>query len=521
MKLERLPEYLLSVVVTILGLAFALYAGNLIGSGNTRNLMLIAGGLGFVAIGLLFKERIWVLIFLFWACNGRLLSTPFSLHDAGVLLAFSWFLIFKAFKRIRNKPNYGFADVLVFINLLYVVTMFIRNPVGGLALDSDTVGGRPYVNVAIAALAYWVLVRADVSLTMARRLPYLAIIGHLPGFIFSLGGLLAPSAVMPLARIYAGIEAVGGDLDLSSTGGSRLGFLRWISGGLLSLLVCIYRPFTLINPLYLGRFLAMVCVMICVLFSGFRSFIIYAGLIFSVTCLYRGKIGDMIKISVIAVPALVLFIAGQGVLYQLPFPIQRALSFLPGQWEESAQKSADGSSEWRFEMWQWMWEEEKYLKNWWLGDGFGYSRKTLEQNVAAANGGDYRAIQETFLITGEVHSGPLSTIRYAGGVGLVLYLLLAFIVVKTAHDLIIRCRGTPYFFPVLFIGVPMVFAPFFFIFIFGGYSLDLPNAIFHVGLLRLLERGFNRYLEEKKAEMAQRPSVMPALLDQRPTMLTR
>jgi hypothetical protein len=521
MRLDRLPEYFLSAVVTILGLVFALYAGSQIGSGNTRNLMMIGAGCAYILVGLLFKERIWILAFLCWICTGRFLSTPLSLHDAAILLSFSWFLIFKAFKLIKNKPVHGWIDVLVALNLIYVGTMFIRNPTGGLVLDSDIIGGRPYLSVAIAVLAYWVLVRADLSPKLAGRLPYLWFLAFVLPTLFSIISFFVPALVMPLARIYAGIDLVG-ELNLSADEGStRLGFLGGIGAYLFLVLACKYRPSTIFNPIYFGRFLLMLLACLMILLSGFRSVMISAGVMLIMAGLYQGRKGELIKLAVIGVPILGLLIAMQGTLLQLPFPVQRSLSFLPGKWDERAVTDAEMSSEWRYEMWRWMWNEEKYLKNWWLGDGFGYSQEVLNQNLAAVARGDYSAVQEGFLITGRVHSGPLSALRFSGYIGFALFLLLSLAITRMAHRMVLRTRGTPYGFAVLVICLPMItFLPFY-IFVFGAYEIDLATLIFYVGVLKLLERSFNRYLEEKASEQLENAKEMPELMDARPNLLAR
>ncbi len=520
MKLQRFPEYLISIVAILIGLVFALYAGKLLGSGNIRNLTLLTGVIAFIVIGLVFKQRIWILIFLCWPMTGRLFSMPASPHDISILLAFAWFLLFKAFKLVRNKPTYGLADLLVFINIIYIGIAYFRNPVGGLVMGTDSVGVRPYVDIALGAMTYWVIVRADVTTSLASRLPFLGLLSCIPNVLVNTLATFFPGAQTMLAHVYADIHEVSEQADFSAeSGNARIGFLREIGLGTISILSCLYRPSTLINPIYLGRFILMVFGCVAILLAGFRSYFIMAGLLFVVYNLYRRKGGELFRIGLIMGPLLILFVAMQGVLYELPFPVQRTLSFLPGRWNEGAKESAESSSEWRFEMWRIMWKEEKYLHNWWLGDGFGYSRQTFMDNQMAAISGDYRAYQETFLITGGVHSGPLSTIRYFGYIGLFLYLLLACLVARVAHRFILRARGTPYFFPVLFFGAPCIIKPLFFVAVFGAYQVDMPATLFSLGMLRLLERSFNRYRSEQEAAQADTKEI-PQLLDERPAMLT-
>jgi hypothetical protein len=525
MRLDRLPEYLLSILVTLIGLVFALYAGSQLGSGNTRNVMMVAGGCAYLLAGILFKDKIWILPLIFIPATGKVLSTPLTLSDATILLAFSWFLIFKAFKLIRTKPVYELSDVLVALNLVYIGIMFIRNPVGGLVLNSDLIGGRPYLSIFFATLAYWVFARAEVTTTLVRRLPYLCLLGVLPMLIVSVIAAVLPSATFAVARIYAGIDGMGG-MDVSVESGGRLRAFGPFGLTFGILLVALYRPVTFINPLYLKRMLMMMVAFGFILLSGFRSIMISFAMITVACSYYRGKVSDLLKVGVLLGPIAGLLLAMQGTLLDLPFPVQRTLSFLPLNWNPKAVEDAEHSTEWRIIMWKWMWNEEKYLQNWWLGDGFGYSKTVLLDDLAteARGGGEFN--HEAFLITGRVHSGPLSAIRFGGYVGLTLYVLLMLVIIRQASRFIRRTRGTPWFFPALYFAVPMtVYLPFFIV-IYGAYEKDLPKAIMWVGILKLLERSFNRYLEEeeekkKAAEEAKPPEAAPNLMDQRPAMLTR
>ena len=75
-----------------------------------------------------------------------------------------------------------------------------------------------------------------------------------------------------------------------------------------------------------------------------------------------------------------------------------------------------------------MWKEvlisDKYIENKLLGDGFGFTRRqyaTMQQLTQF--GGSTEDVQENAMITGGVHSGPISAIRY---VGVVVCVLAAF-----------------------------------------------------------------------------------------------
>ena len=93
----------------------------------------------------------------------------------------------------------------------------------------------------------------------------------------------------------------------------------------------------------------------------------------------------------------------------LPRPIQRTVCVLPGvEVDPTIQREADGSSEWRIQMWKAVLPEvPKYL---WLGKGLGinsveyWSEVNMEQSHGA--GGE----ATTFMMSGDYHNGPLSVI---------------------------------------------------------------------------------------------------------------
>jgi len=272
--------------------------------------------------------------------------------------------------------------------------------------------------------------------------------------------------------------------------GSRLSFLG--EGGITTIMaLCSYfRPMTIINPLYIWRFFLMALSMVFVFCSGFRGNLIVVIVAMIIGTYFRKRSSDLVTMTVIGIPLLAMTIAMNGVLFHLPLTAQRALSFLPGNWDANAKLNADDSTEWRVFMWKTMLNEKKYLKNRWLGDGFGYSR---EEWVAMQRLGAAGSDQENLLIVGQVHSGPLTAIRYVGIVGFALYMLLVIMMAVENWRLIRRCYGTPFFATAVFNGMTIIFFPFSYVVMFGSYDGDFPRIVFLVGLLKLLRRGITDY----------------------------
>ena len=368
---------------------------------------------------------------------------------------------------------------------------WIRNPVGVLALGSDRVGGRPYLVTIINVLAYWVLTRADLSPFHAIRLPFYLTIGTYLDVVMSSITYKFPSTFPILSKFYTGITGATFEAEGSGTAASsRLEFLGGAGLTTITALCSYFQPLTIINPLYFFRFALAFGSFLLILYSGFRNLFFAAAVIMVLGSYYRKKITDILSMAFVLVPVLTLVILMNGVAFNLPIPVQRALSFLPGRWDYNAKADADGSTEWRVYMWKAMLSDNRYLSNRWIGDGFGYSRAELLAMVRPdAEGG----AQESFLITGQVHSGPLSAVKYVGVVGFILFMALLVASGITASRIIRRSFGTPFFPAALFIGIPLIFLVVSYVFIFGGYDGDLPKSVIFVGMLKLLTRGLADY----------------------------
>ena len=236
---------------------------------------------------------------------------------------------------------------------------------------------------------------------------------------------------------------------------------------------------------------------------------------------FRRKMADFWKITAICLLSIVFLVLMQGSFFTLPLNAQRALSFLPGKWDERAVKDAKGSSEWREEMVKAIWKDKRYLENKWLGDGFGFTMVQFKamQMVGYFDNEPY-GDRTNFMITGAIHNGPVSTIRYVGYIGLALYITLLVWILTYAVTIIRRARGTPYFAMALVIGMPAVIDPFTFCFIFGSYDAGLTDAGFIVGMLKIMGRALDNYKPPQAVETDSRSAFEPQFLGggPRPTL---
>lgn len=497
MKLERIQEYVLPVAVTVGGMLVALYLGFLMGEGQFSKVALFLGALFIAFVTLIMRQYVWLLIILAWPWSGQIpvLPLPFAVKDLAIIAVFAATLALIALKVVRRKPTYTTIDLVMALMLIYMVSVFIRNPVGLQATNSFRVGGRPYLNTFIAFLAYWVLARSSLRLPGPSKVYIFAVLLS----NFAVTGLnlicdLSTKATRLVVNFYTGIASAS-DLDGAAPSAApgqyveRRGYLLYAGGPLTTALFSFYRPLEVINPLYFWRLFLFCGGSFMLLLSGFRTSIVALVGFAMISGYLRAGFFESVKMLIVGALAISIVVAGNGRVYELPLSAQRALCFLPGKWNPVAKADAEASADWRFQMWARMLSTNRYIKNRVLGDGFGVSKLDMETigRLNALGVDD----QESVMILGNVHSGPISTIRVAGYAGFAIFLLLTVQIAVAAARAIRRATGTPIEAMAYFISLPLIFEPFNFVFIFGGFDSALPTTIFSLGVLKMLENTIN------------------------------
>lgn len=493
MNLQRLPEYAIRWIATAGGMLLAIYLARSAGNGQTG---FVAGVLAIiVGIGLVLavREKIWVLVPIAWGLTGQIpsLALPFSVRDLIVLFVFVAFLPLKAFKILRRKPTFEHNDILIVVMATYLLISYMRNPVGVDALDSDRVGGRPYFNCLIGCLAYWILSQVAVSAKKANTLALAVVSGRVVEGVLAQFLAWFPSLFFFFASYYTCGYFVGVVEDVGfiapgaeSTG--RLAYLSVIGLPLLTYLFALKPIGKLINPFHFWWPLLLGLGFVCVLLSGFRSILFACMAALAIATYIRNGWHSIGRLGLLVCLTLLIVILGNGRAFDLPRSTQRALSWLPGKWDEFATLEAKDSTKWRTYMWGQMLLTDRYIQNKVLGDGFGFSKRDYTKMQYFAKYGSGADGQENFMISGGVHSGPVSAIRHGGGVGLCLLLIILVMQARESWRIIRIAFPTPFRTLTLFVCVPIVFEPFFFTVIFGAYENASPDCFYTLGMLRML-----------------------------------
>jgi len=497
----------------LLGLLVSVMIGSAVGSSDVR---MVAGALSLIPATIIFvklKTNIWVLIPIGWYLGGRLpwLPLPFTVRDLCMLIAIFSFTLFIATRVFPWKRKVNTLDYFIYINLAYLATVYARNPAGFWAMQTSTVGGRPYFEIALAFGAYLVLSRVNISDFIAKSFPWFFLIPAWSVGILDVASRLSPQTGLVLNSLYSGFGS--GGIASALQPDAQLGQTRMtglLVAGVSSVLALSakYGPSTLISPLYPGRFLMLLAAVGAILLSGFRSGLLFGMVILLFSAILRRQIKDLWVFASVLILLLTAVIATQGSIVQFPLTMQRALSWLPGDWNKDALADAQGSSQWRFEMWGWAWNDERILQDRTWGQGFGLSLEDMNlvaASLMAGQGGSSLlggSDRELFMITGMFHSGPLSAIKFIGVVGLALYYPLMCYMAWLAWRLCKRARGTEAFTLSLFIGIPIIYEPFNFVIIFGGLDSNYPQLLFWAGLLNMLSNYISSLTEQRQLRRA-------------------
>jgi hypothetical protein len=488
---------LVPILVVGMAIFLAVVVGNGVADENYTTVALSLGALAVIAMVAL-GSRFFILIPICWGLTGQIsiLPLPFSIRQLVIILASAIFIQGAIFKTNKgSKTNREAIDIWIWVSIGYIIIIFFMNPVGINALGGDRVGGKPYVDVALGLMSYLILKGQRISGRLAMKLPKYVLMVSIFAAVAGGIGFFLPQLGDELSYFYSAFSS-SGTVGISSgaesnfSSGTRWIFLQPLGITLILYTVSACNPASLldINNLKFGA--AYLLGNVTILASGFRSGLIQVLLLTTISVMLRERIMGFFKIII---SVFVLASGAVAISYlpiKLPTSFQRTLSFLPGNWEQEAILDASGSSEWRFEMWKLVLNSDRYIHDKIFGDGFGYLRADYERSIDLMQGKSQLATtevqQEMFMLDGDFHSGPISTIRFVGFVGLALLLVSFYYMLKMAISVIKYSKGTDFQFVSYFYSFPIIALPFIFIFVFGDYREDFCAILFYLGMLEMI-----------------------------------
>jgi hypothetical protein len=479
-----------AILIIVLAAFAALYLGVAAATAQFEAIAWIGGGL-VIAVCLALGRRIWLLIPLA-SSLGLVLPLPgnFTTDLIANALVLGFCSVLFLMRKLPFRLQFTELEFWCLLIIACVAQAYLRNPVGLNLFGGQSVGGKPYILFAISCAVALLLSVLHVAPGDLRWWVRLSLIGALVNFGLGAIGKLFPSIGYYLGASFS-TDVESANEGLAEGEASRVAFVRGISLTAANWLVSRISPLrACFHPLWMPVILFSLA---AAAYSGFRSQLIIVGLHYLIGICYRSGVRGLL-VAIILGSLSLTTVAFVNLIAPLPPNVQRALTFLPGTWEERYKSDAEHSTEWRVTMWKEALFTEKWIKNKWLGDGLGFSKTELDRmnTVNAIKGGrtemsGLSSGQENMMINGGYHSGPVQTIRTIGYAGL-LVVLIAFIRLGIhAHRQIQRCRNTEWYPVALFICVPIIAGAFFWVLVYGSFESAGQGILLSAAVIRLLE----------------------------------
>jgi hypothetical protein len=376
---------------------------------------------------------------------------------------------------------------LIFFIGVVLMTAKLTGGFGLHSLGNDVAGGSYYVYLLMGLLGYFALTAQRIPSRRTKLYVSLFFLSGCTAFISD----LAPFLPHQLYFIYAFFPNYGSDLGLAAQGNigyeARYSGISWTGeAGFFFMLACygprgIFLAGRLWRPVLLAGFFFML------FFGGFRSIIILCTGIFVIQFylerMHRTRVFPVfIFAGVIGITLLIPFAR------TLPFAVQRSMAFLPLlKLNPVARRTAEDTQAWRLGIWKdALATVPQYLL---LGKGYAITANQLQ--VASSQAFNRSSDLESVDITGNYHSGPLSTIIPFGIWGVIA--LLWFWIASLRALWLNHRYGDPALRTVnIFLLACFTARVFQFLIIFGGLYGDMYFFTSLIGLSVSLNGGIRR-----------------------------
>jgi hypothetical protein len=375
-------------------------------------------------------------------------------------------------KRFISVPRMTWA--LIFALAVTIMTAELTGGIGLKALGGPVSGGKKYLSLFIGIGMYFALTSRRIP--VERRKLYIALffLSGVPTFI----GDLFPFLPAPLNYINLLIPSSNvGSADAvsaSSFGSIRFGAFSTTASAIINYMLVRYGLkgiLTISRPIRLLLFLFL---MALTMVGGFRlvliSYIEIFAMLFFLEGLHRTQMVMVLVFGLVIGTVIIVPFSDK-----LPSSMQRTISFIPFlKVDPEVRANAEGSKKWREDIWRDTWPKvPQYLL---LGKGYSLSAEdftmmgdgTFSGGIASKMDNSYVALA----ISGDYHSGPLSTLMPFGVWGAVAFLWVSLMALYIVY------RNYRFGDPALknvntFLLVLVAQRLFGFFFLFGSYSGDV------------------------------------------------
>jgi hypothetical protein len=390
---------------------------------------------------------------------------------------------------------------LVLLTVVVLVTAKLTGGIGLHALGSPVMGGKKYVTLLAGILGYFALTARRIPHERANFYVGLFLLG---GCVGALGDLIA---FIPRSFYFIFLLIPPDAYAYNSSGsGMRFSGICWASTAVVYYLLARYGIHGIFRTGRPWRIVPLVLFTTLALFGGFRSAFLGIALIFSIQFflegLHRTKLLPIIAFAGVLAAVICFPLANR-----LPTTFQRALSFFPLNVDPVVRAEAEGSLNWRLDMWRALLPQvPDHLL---LGKGYAITAADYQLMGRDAPIQSIDPAEQALAISGDYHNGPLSVILpfgIWGAIAFVWFIAAGWRVMLMNYrhgDPALRTINTTLF--ALFLS--KVFG---FIVIFGALSNDTATFGGVLGLSLALNGGICRPARNPAATTAELPARLPA-----------
>jgi hypothetical protein len=482
-----------TLFIVVLAALFAVYIGVAAATSHLETIAWVVGAAAFIFVFALGKH-IWTLIPISLGLAGTLNIVPGSPPAYWGAMVVATAMMALRFVMRTNELRYRFTwlDFAILLQVLAIGQAWLRNPSGMAVFGGDTVGGKNNFIYLFAIVCYGIMSLVKTDLTIFKRVVLTTLGVAIMDGLLALAADRFPAVSFAVMPLYSGVNFVMDPGALGSDAPADVSVVRFMGGMQLGktlgiAVLTMFVPLSVLNPLKFWRFLMFAVAMTLILLSGFRSILGMLAILFVVGSFIHGRVRDVV-IAALAAPLLLSLLILSGQVPKLPFGAQRILSVLPIDVAAKARADGEKSSDWRFDMWRRALFTDRYIHNKILGDGFGYSAD--EQRAAMDSVlGVARSQQgvDIMMSRGSFHGFHVECIRFTGIVGLILALITMGIFARTSWKLIQYYRNRPEWNYVLYLCVPFLIHPFYYMLVFGSYKNGFPLILVTAGMLKVLD----------------------------------
>ena len=363
-------------------------------------------------------HHIWLIVA--WNTTAVLFFMPGSPQLWMLLAAISLAISILQFTINRNLRFLSVPSVAWPLFFLLAVIVITARLSGGLLafrmLGGDTYGARKYFTMLAAVMGYFAIISRRIPPKRAGLYVALFLLGAATMVIASLPGVINPAFnFLFLFFPVSNVDALAGQISVVGPVGMPVRVLGMAELGFAVFGVMLARygvrgVLDLTKPWRLAVFCFFA---LAALLGGYRSTLIVLLMIFALLFYLEG-----LHRTRLLLPMIIVFLVGGGLLAafagRLPLAVQRTLTVLPFiQLDPVAKMDAEGSTEWRLQLWKDVLPEiPQYL---FVGKGYSFSAN--EQAFARGN-------LEGFELVGDYHNGPLSVLLPFGIFGAIAFVWL-------------------------------------------------------------------------------------------------